>query len=98
MENTFKDGFLDGLRYAGHLLDDVEDVNLSLDPMLQGAIGQAFQKRYGKWGNSNEKLHKFITELIMETEENKQEIKKLKRLAETGRPVEKSSTDYLELV
>lgn len=71
----YKEGFLEGMRYCGWLLSDISNEELQINDKLQEAIDTTFNQSPYALGNQN--LHKTLSESIIETEELRQELKRM---------------------
>lgn len=98
MQDTYTDGFLDGMRYSGHLLADVEDVHLNLTDECKHAIQDAYVKRNYLLSGRGAKMHSFITRLITDTRQLEEENARLRSLLTGKATVDKKEMNYLELI
>ena len=102
MQDIYTDGFLDGLRYSGFLLLDVEDKNLDLTPDCREFIAKSYIKRdYDRTGRMG-KLHHFVDRIIKENDSLHNDVMELRKLLAIARQdlkgVDKVKPNYLELV
>jgi len=81
-EKLYKRGFLDGMRYSGHLLDDVPDEDLELSPYLQRTIMESYFERDNLDGEVPrvEKLHAIFRDLVLDNNRQYEDIEELRRL------------------
>jgi uncharacterized coiled-coil DUF342 family protein len=79
MQDIYTDGFLDGQRHAGHLIEDVEDSHLNLTYEFKRQMLEYYTKR-GYTNNSIKKQHTLITRLIKDADNAYEEAEELRRL------------------
>lgn len=71
IERIYRDGFLDGMRYSGHLLADVPDEDLTITHTCETAILQELRKRsyFMEEEDAAVKRHKFIRKMVTDYQE-----------------------------
>jgi hypothetical protein len=81
-ERIYREGFLDGMRYSGRLIEDVADEDLVLNPVCVADIAKYFNKRhYFEEGSSDmEKFHTFMRNMVLDVNRLYDENIELKRL------------------
>jgi hypothetical protein len=81
-ERIYREGYLDGMRHCGFLLEDVSDEELTLGaPLLVDITGGMRLRGYSKEGDSDiEKLHAFYRRLILDVNRQYEEINELRDL------------------
>lgn len=79
MHDIYRDGFLEGMRYSGHLLSDVENEDLTLSNYLENVINKTYLLKY-KGVERSKKLHQFVSKLILDCDNLYDENQKLKEL------------------